>query len=175
VQTGLLEYWVLIIFAGLPGTGKTALANELTRRIDATYLRIDSIEQAMTNSSLKINPTEDAGYLVGYAVAQDNLRMGRTVVADSVNPLELTRTAWLNAAKRAGCPGIEVEVVCSDSLEHRKRIETRTADISGMTLPTWQNVLDREYHPWNRDHIVIDTAGKSIKQSVDELLTRLPF
>ena len=57
---------MLIIFAGLPGTGKTTLATEIARRIQATYLRIDSIEQAMTNSSLKIDPVEDAGYVAGF-------------------------------------------------------------------------------------------------------------
>ncbi len=165
---------MLIIFAGLPGTGKSKLANELARRIGATFLRIDSIEQAITGSSLRIHPVEDAGYLVGYALAEDNLRLGRTVIADSVNPIHLTRTAWLSAAERAGCEGIEVEVVCSDAIEHRKRIESRTSDISGLKLPTWQDVLDREYHPWGRDHFVIDTAGKSVEQCVDELLAALP-
>ena len=166
---------MLVIFAGLPGIGKTALANELARRIGATYLRIDSIEQAITDSSLGIYPTEDAGYMVGYALAEDNLRIGRTVVADSVNSIELTRTAWLNAAERAGRKGIEVEVVCSDPIEHRNRIETRNPDISGLKLPNWQDILAREYHPWSRDHIVIDTAGESVEQCIDELLTRLPF
>ena len=165
---------MLVIFAGLPGTGKTALATELARRICATYLRIDSIEQAITDSSLNIHPVDDAGYLVGYALAEDNLRLGRTVVADSVNPIDLSRTGWLSAAERAGREGIEVEVVCSDVIEHRKRIESRTADISGLKLPTSQDVLDREYHPWGRNHFVIDTAGKSVMQCVDELLAALP-
>ncbi len=165
---------MLVIFAGLHGNFKTALANELARRIGATYLRIDSIEQAIANSSLGTHPVEDVGYRVGYALAEDNLGIGRSVVADSVNPLHLTRNAWLNAAQRAGREGIEVEVVCSDPNEHRKRIEKRTSDISGLKLPTWQDVLDREYQPWNRGHIVIDTAGKSVEQCVDELLTHLP-
>ncbi len=165
---------MLIIFAGLPGTGKTTLATEIARRIQATYLRIDSIEQAMTNSSLKIHPVEDAGYVAGYALAQDNLRIGGTVVADSVNPLETTRAEWLKTAERTGQDAFEVELVCSDSAEHRNRVESRGADIPGHSLPTWQDVIEREYHPWNRDHIVIDTAGKSIEQSLDELLTKLP-
>lgn len=162
---------MLIVFSGLPGTGKTALAGELARSLGAAYLRIDSIEQALINSTRRIYPVEDAGYAAGYAVAEDNLRLGRTVVADSVNPLELTRKAWLNAAERAGCPGIEVEVVCSNREEHRKRIETRISDIPTLKLPTWQDVLAREYHPWTRDHVVIDTAGKSVEQCVNELVT----
>ena len=165
---------MLVIFAGLPGTGKSTLANELARRIGATYLRIDSIEQVMRDSSLAIHPAEDAGYVVGYAVAEDNLGLGRTVVADSVNPIELSRTAWLSVAERAGCKGIEVEIVCSDEAEHRKRVESRSVDISGLRLPSWQDVLDRQYRSWDRDHIVIDTAGKSVNQCVDELLSALP-
>jgi putative protein kinase ArgK-like GTPase of G3E family len=36
----------LIVFAGLPGTGKSTLAQRLAREIGAIYLRIDALEQA---------------------------------------------------------------------------------------------------------------------------------
>ena len=164
---------MLIIFGGLPGTGKTTLARELARRMTAVYLRIDTIEQAMAQSSLGIHPAEDAGYRVGYALAEDNLRLGRAVVADSVNPIELTRTAWLLVARRTDRLGIEVEVVCSDAIEHRRRVEARAPDLEGHRLPTWQDVLDREYEPWTRDRIVVDTAGRPVDPCVDALLARL--
>ena len=165
---------MLVIFAGLPGTGKTTLAHELARRLDAVYLRVDRIERALAESYLEIHPAEDAGYQVGYVVAEDNLRLGRVVVADSVNPIDLTRDAWLQAAARAGHDGIEVEVVCSDAAEHRRRVEGRRSDIAGLKLPSWQDVLDRDYRPWSRDRIVIDTASRTVAQSLDELLNRLP-
>jgi len=38
---------VLIVFGGLPGTGKTAIARELSRRLGASYVRIDTIEQSL--------------------------------------------------------------------------------------------------------------------------------
>ena len=85
---------MLIVFGGLPGTGKTTLAQELARRLSAMYLRIDTIEQAIVRSDHLSDPGP-AGYFVGYAIAADNLKHGLTVVADSVNSLAITRDAWI--------------------------------------------------------------------------------
>ena len=62
-----------------------------------------------------------------------------------------------------------MEIICSDPKQHRQRVENRVADIDGLILPTWQEVAAREYEPWNREHIVIDTAGRSVAESVKEL------
>jgi predicted kinase len=121
----------------------------VARRLDAVHLRIDSIEHALRQSG--IAPTiEDAGYRVGYAVAEGSLRLGRTVVADSVNPWPLTRDAWADVAERAGCPAIEIELICSDVDEHRQRIERRSPDIPVFRLPTWQKIVERDYRTWDR-------------------------
>ena len=104
------------------------------------------------------------GYLVGYALAADNLRLGHTVIADSVNPVEITRSAWRDVARRCNQEAVEIEVVCSDADKHRQRVESRTADLPGHEQPTWQQVLDRHYEPWNGS-MVIDTAGHTPEQS----------
>ena len=159
---------MLIIFGGLPGTGKTTIATELARRIEATYLRIDSIEQVLRQHSRASLPI-DAGYRIAYAIAEDNLRIGRTLVADSVNPLKISRDAWTEVARRAGAKSVEIEIVCSDPQEHRHRVETRTTDIADLTLPDWQKVMSREYEAWDRERIVIDTAKVSAADSVLKL------
>jgi len=164
---------LLIIFAGLPGTGKSSIGRALARRLGATYLRIDSIELAIAESTLGPGPAGDAGYRIGYALAEDNLRPGRTVIADSVNPLASTRAARLDVARRAGCPAVEVEVICSDPVLHRKRIESRPPDSPGLKPLSWQDVVDREYHPWDGDRIVIDTRDRTVDACVDDLLSHL--
>lgn len=158
---------MLIVFGGFPGVGKTVIARELARQIGAVYVRVDSIEQALRDSGAVRQSLDDAGYRVGYAVAEDNLRLGRTVVADCVNPLTLTRDGWVGVAKRAAVSVVEIEITCSDMEEHRRRVETRVSDLSGLRLPSWNEVVSREYHPWDREHIVVDTAGRSPEQSVN--------
>ena len=161
---------MLLIFGGLPAVGKTAIATRLARHIEAVHLRIDSIEQALRRSNIRVTGPE--GYVVAYAIAEDNLRLGRTVIADSVNPVESTRLAWRKVAQRAGTRCIEIEIVCSDQAEHRRRVETRVADIDGHRLPAWQEVRSREYAPWEAS-IVIDTAGQQVDASVSALRMRL--
>ena len=163
---------MLIVFGGLPGTGKTTLARELAQRLKFMYLRIDTVEQAIIASSL-LPDAGPAGYFVGYSVAADNLSLGLTVVADSVNSLTVTRDAWIEVAKTTGTAFVEIEVICSDSVEHRRRVELRRPDISGHKLPGWQDVLDRQYDPWTREHIVVDTATLSIVQAVGAIIDRL--
>lgn len=161
---------MLISFGGRSGTGKTTVAREVGRDLDAVYLRIDSIEHTMREAGWQV---EDEGYRVAYAIAEDNLRLGRVVVADCVNPWPLTRAAWRDVAERAGMPVLEVEIVCSDPHEHRRRVETRTSDIAGHRLPTWQEVVERDYRPWDGRPLVVDTARLTVEEAVRAIVTRV--
>jgi predicted kinase len=51
----------LIVFAGLPGSGKSSIAQGLGKQLKAVWLRIDSIEQAIRESAIAPGSVEDAG------------------------------------------------------------------------------------------------------------------
>ena len=165
---------MLIAFAGLAGTGKTTLARALAQQLRATYLRIDTIEQALRDSGTLAAEVGPAGYLVAYAIAEANLRLGQIVIADSVNPLRITREAWRQSAANAAAPIVEVEIICSDAAEHRRRVEARSVDIEGLVAPSWQKVIERDYESWDRPHVVINTAGRTPAESLAELESLLP-
>jgi predicted kinase len=159
---------MLIVLGGLPGVGKTTIARVFSRAASAVHVRIDSIEEAIRQSGVAISSLDDAGYRAAYAVAGDNLRLGHVVVADSVNPLPITRAAWVDVARRAGTPVIEVEIRCSDRAEHRRRVERRLMD-GEQSDPVWQDVLERDYRPWPTAALVIDTAKTTSDDAVSYL------
>ncbi|WP_123247393.1 AAA family ATPase [Aeromonas dhakensis] len=165
---------MLIIFSGLPGSGKSTIARALARRLGAVYLRIDTIEQAIRGAEQgdneKMGP---AGYLVAYGLARENLALGSIVITDSVNPIQLTRDAYHDIACSVGVPCLDVEVVCSNPKLHRERVENRTVDIEGLALPDWQAVINRDYQPWDSERLVLDSATLSVTQSVEVIVAAL--
>jgi len=126
------------------------MAREPGRQIRAVYVRIDSIVQAIRASAIASPSLDDVGYRGAYGVAERNLRTDRVVGADSVNPLQVTRDAWLNVAKRIEGKTIKIEVTCSDLNQHRRRVKTRVTDIPGLIMPAWADIIAREYHPGHR-------------------------
>lgn len=162
---------MLIVFSGLPGTGKTTLAQALARQTGAVYLRLDVIEQALRNDNVLVAGVGASGYGVANALALSNLQLGHTVVADCVNPVKESREAWQQIAATAGVALLDIQVICSDPHEHQRRVETRTADIAGLAPPTWQSVRAHEYEPW--DVWTLDTALISPAQAVEALLAKM--
>lgn len=163
----------LICLSGLPGVGKTSIARELSKQINAVHVRIDSIEVAMKNSTLKIHPAEDAGYLVAVAVAKDNLTLGLDVIADTVNPIDTTRQWWAGAAQATHAVLLNVEIICRDKQEHRRRVETRVSDIDGLILPSWKKIGLRRYDPWIEPRLVLDSGKLSLPECVAAIVEEL--
>jgi predicted kinase len=165
---------ILVSLSGLPGAGKTTIARLVVPQLQAVYLRVDIIEQAFRDEGMTTDQIGGLGYVVGYRLATENLTLGMNVVADTVNPWPLTRDAWRSSAIAAGSPCLEVEITCSDAVEHRRRVEERAGNVAGMPLPTWVQVLERDYRPWDRTPLRLDTSILSPEQAVAEILAALP-
>lgn len=164
---------MLIVLGGLPGVGKTTIARALARRRGAAHLRIDSIEQAIIAAGMPAADMGPMGYGVACAVARDILSAGLEVVADCVNPIDAARQPWRRIAVECAVPIIEIRVVCSDVVEHRRRVEARQPDLVGHVLPRWEDLLSRRIDPWPQAH-VLDAASVAPDQAVRTIEAWLP-
>ena len=97
-----------------------------------------------------------------HELAASNLLLGRNVIVDAVNPVPEARAVWRSTAHAAGAELIVIETSLTDEDEHRRRVQDRTPDIPGHRVPTWHDVQQHGWVPWDveRDgaRTVIDTA-----------------
>lgn len=150
----------LIAMAGLPGSGKSSVVEAIGRRLERPVISVDPIEAAMWRSGIPKSMTGIAAYCVAEAVAEENLRLGLSVIVDAVNPVDAARDGWVALAARQSVGMVFVECECPDLDLHRDRIAKRRRGIDGMAEITWEEVeaRRREYQSWRHDRIVLDTS-----------------
>lgn len=165
----------LVVFAGLPGTGKTTLSAALARRLRATYLRVDAVENALLTAGLVATQADigPGGYVVTNGVARNCLDEGLDVVVDAVNAVEIAREGWRLLASDTRADLTFVEVTCSDPGTHRARVEGRAGDLPGWEVPAWEAVRALDYEAWTGGRVVIDNVGDPA-QHVASILAALP-
>jgi predicted kinase len=162
------EQPLLVVFGGLPGTGKTSIARGVADSLGATFLRVDSIEAAIERAGVRLLDLP-AGYAVAQAVTGDQLRSRRPVVVDAVNPVRVARAAWQQLADDCGARLRFVRVVVRDEGEHRRRVESRVADIEGHVLPSWADVTAQLQDEWTEPHLELDNSS-SLEDAVATVL-----
>lgn len=141
----------------------------MAQRLGMTLLRIDAIEAAMWRAGIARGPESGLGaYVVANTIAGGQFSIGGGVVVDAVNPVEAARRGWRDLAAEHGVPLRVIEVVCSDEREHRRRVEDREPQPDQPAIPTWDDVVMREYEPWREPRLTVDTARNS--PPIDEIL-----
>lgn len=160
----------LIVFAGLPGTGKSTLARAIADRLNAVWLRVDTVEAALLKAGYHASfETGLAAYLVVHDLAATHLALHRDVIVDAVNGVEPARAMWRELTDRTGARRFVVEVTCPDPQEHRRRVESRTDPTPPLRPLTWDDVLGREYVPWTEPVLSLDGQAP-VERNVTRIL-----
>ena len=165
---------VLAVFAGLPGVGKSTLAGQVAVALPAAVLAVDTADHALLRRGVNLE-TQTAHEMVA-ALAEDQLRLGHSVIIDAVNQTRQIRQLWVELAERAAVALRVVEVICSDDAEHRRRVEARFRNRDHDGIPDWVRVLERqaEYEPYLGPRLVVDTylAKEPVPPVLDYLTLR---
>jgi predicted kinase len=151
---------------GVPGTGKSAIADALGAALSAPVFARDVIEAGLWAGGLTSERGSGrAAYDVMTALADEELSLGQPVVLDSVATTETVRAAWRGVAAQHSVPMRVIECICSDGRVHRARLEARRRDIPGWYELTWSDVEDVQarYEAWpatpgDDDRLVLDAV-----------------
>jgi predicted kinase len=142
----------LIVTAGLPGAGKSTIAEVVGNRLGVPVVSVDPLESAILSAGIAPDqPTGLAAYLVAETIAEAVLVGGAGVIVDAVNAVEPARDQWVRLAGRQNVPVKFLEVVCSDPALHRARLEKRHRELPHLAEPTWHAVEQRtdEWESWS--------------------------
>jgi predicted kinase len=145
---------MLIAMAGLPGAGKSTIAEILGHRLGYPVISVDPIESAILSAGIGSNqPTGLAAYLVADSIADAALANGLNIIIDAVNAVDAAREQWLELAQKHHEQIKFLEIVCSDTDIHKERLASRDRNLAHIPDPTWHAVeqsLD-EYSEWTGD------------------------
>jgi len=152
----------LIVFSGLPGTGKSTLAEAVGKALQIPVFAKDWLEATLLKSGLK--PTREdkslgfAGYELLTVLAQRQLMLGQSVILDSVAASQSIRSTWCYLAEQYGADCCVIECICSDKSLHRSQLEQRQRNIPGWHELEWSEVerVKQYYSPWEGEHLVLD-------------------
>lgn len=151
----------LIIVCGLPGIGKSALAEVVARKLKLPLFSVDPIESAILDSGIERSfRTGLAAYKVAGSLAREQLRLGQSVVIDAVSGVDKAKQWWRDLAIEMSAELKIIECVLEDEDVHKQRVGSRVRNISNFPELTWQEVEQArgEYTPWSESHLTIDTS-----------------
>jgi len=161
--------------AGLPGSGKSTIADAIGARLQTPVVSVDPIESAILHAGIDDDqPTGLAAYLVAEAIAEQVLAAGNGVIVDAVNAVLPAREQWVRLAERTGRRLRFIEVVCSDTEVHRDRLEMRGRNLPHLAEPTWNAVeqsLD-EYSTWDGVSAAVPRITLDSIEPLDVLVER---
>lgn len=167
----------LIIFTGLPGTGKSSVAEALARRLQVPIFAKDWLEAVLLQNGFAPAADSRSGYL-GYemltVLARRQLMFGQSAILDSVAGAESLRARWRSLAAEFNAGWKVIECVCADEELHRARLLSRQRGIPGWHELTWADVerVRGYYVPWQEPRLVLDMSA-ALEENIAQALEYL--
>ncbi len=167
----------LIIFTGLPGVGKSSIAEAVARELSVPVFAKDWLEATLIRCQLQPiangPPFGSAGYQLLTTLAERQLQVGQSVILDSVASTLSIRAEWRTVAQTYQAEWRVIECVCSDEAVQRDRMNVRQRHIRDWHELNWSEVerVKAYYAPWNEERLILD----AIKPLEDNIAAALGY
>lgn len=160
----------VILICGLPGTGKTTIAENLGKKINAQVLSTDKIRKEIIPQPTYSSKEKFLVYNVMLVIAKYLNKAGLSCVLDATFSQQKFRE---QVKKKLGISEKElhiVECICPEK-EVLLRLQKRKDDYSDADLKVYQK-MKKIYEPVKSRHITIDTS-KDIKENVNKIIKEI--
>ena len=162
----------LVVLTGLPGTGKSAIAEAVGQHLQAPVFAKDRIEAPLLRSGAVARDQLGAlGYDLLTTLADRQLVLGQSAVLDSVASTTSIRSTWQALARQHGARWYVIECVCSDVTVHQERLNGRDRGIPGWPELEWSEVegVRNYYAPWDEPRLTLD-ATVALADNIDRAI-----
>jgi predicted kinase len=155
----------LIVFSGLPGSGKSSLAEWIGQKLQIPVFAKDWLESSLVGSGLvsdnKSKLLGFAGYELLSLLAERQLKMQQSVILDCVTSTESIREVWRKLAGQYQAEWLVIECICSDVTLHRDRLVKRERKIPNWYELDWKDIerIKTYYEPWTQPRLVLDSVN----------------
>lgn len=166
---------MLIIMAGLPGTGKSTVAAEIAQRLSAVVLSKDVVRHALFPSAMVEYSTAQDDFVIDILLRTAEYiwrsRPEQTIILDGRTFSRASqRTHVIEFAERAGQRWRMVECVCEDKLAKARLSQPDPAHPAGNRTPALYEEVKAHWEPIETEHITLRTDHLL---QIDELLRQL--
>lgn len=160
----------IFVLSGLPGVGKTFIANQISKKANAKVLNTDQIRKELFPNPTYSSEESSKTYNELYSRAEKYLSSGQSVVLDATFTLQVGRKRVEQLADKNSVQVQFIRVTC-DEQTTKRRIRERTDSHSDADTEVYE-LLKKSAEPFEREYIEIDNSG-SKSNTISQLETKV--
>ena len=159
----------LVIFSGLPGTGKSTLANRLARELRWPLLCIDDVVGEVPEKAGI--PFWDSKVEILLRLTEVQLELGLSVVVDSVF-MNMDRNHAQELARKHNARFLPIYVYVSDDKVWAQRVTARYDEMNNKDVATWERIRHQRerFRDWEPGTALFIDSLDSVDQNYETIL-----